>query len=330
MDTNEIRVALIGCGRQAERHSKYFGGMGDGVRVVATADTDLERARRIAERHGCPWYSDYREVLERPDVNTVVIVLPHALLAEVAIAAAKAGKQILCEKPMAINVRQGEQVVGAADAAGVLLMIGGQHRYRAVVRTMQQLVAAGEIGRPYLIEEVRKTPGFGPGYPTWYRKVELTGGGVLQNSTSHSLDLIRFVMQREITAVSAVLGRYVHDIEGEDSGILTLRFDDGSIGVTIQSWKAYGSRVEVTGTDGQLKIEADNILYVNKGSGWKEVARTPEGEDEREKLDRYFVRCLREDLVPSPSGHEYMGVVRAIEAAYRSAEVKREVSTADL
>lgn len=327
---NEIRVALIGCGRQAERHSKYFGSMGDGVRVVATADTDLDRARRIAERHGCSWHSDYREVLERPDVNTVVIILPHALLAGAAIAAAKAGKQILCEKPMAINVRQGEEVVGAADAAGVKLMISGQHRYRTVVKTMQQLIAAGEIGRPYLIEEVRKTPGFGPGYPTWYRKMELAGGGVLQNSTSHSLDLVRFIMQREIAGVSAMLGRYVHDIEGEDSGILMLRLDDGSIGVTIQSWKAHGCRVEVTGTGGQLKIEIDNVLYVNKGAGWKEIMRTPEGEDEREELDRYFVRCLREDLPPSPGGYEYMGVVRAIEAAYRSAEVKREVSTADL
>ncbi len=327
---DEIRVAIVGCGRQGERHSRYFAGMGEGVRVVATADADVARAKKLADVHGCQWYTDYRDVLARDDVNAVVDVLPHALLARFVVEAAAVGKHVLCEKPLGVNAAEAEEAVRACEQAGVTLMVGAQHRYRAVVRGLREIVASGEIGRVYLLEEARKTRGFDPGYPSWYRSKEMTGGGQLQNSTSHSLDQIRFVMGMEIAGVSAMVGRYVHAIEGEDSAALLLRFEDGTFGTSAQSWNASGTRLEVTGTRGQAKIEIDNALYIHNGVSWREVLRTPEGEDERRDLDRQFVRCLREGLPPSPSGREYLGVVRAIEAAYRSVELRREVSTSDL
>ncbi len=327
---DEIRVAIVGCGRQGERHSQYFARMGEGVAVVATVDADATRAKKLADAHGCEWYTDYREVLARDDVDAVVNVLPHALLARFVVEAAAAGKQVLCEKPLGVNVAEAEEAVSACERAGVVLMVGAQHRYRAVVRGLQEIVVSGEIGHVYLLEEARKTRGFNAGYPTWYRSREMTGGGQLQNSTSHSLDQIRFVMGKEIAGVSAIVGRYVHDIEGEDSAALLLRFEDGTFGTSAQSWNASGMRLEVTGTRGQAKIEIDNTLYLHDGNSWREVLRTPEGEDERYLLDSYFVRCLRDGLPPSPSGREYLGVVRAIEAAYRSAELRREVSTSDL
>jgi UDP-N-acetylglucosamine 3-dehydrogenase len=322
---SDLCFGIIGVGRFGTRHANNLSSM-EGVEVTAIADVVEDRARALADKLGASWYIDYRELLSKEDVDAVVIALPHKFLAQAAIAAAQAGKQILCQKPMALNYAEGERVVEAAERAGVKLMVYGQNRYRTDYRAARDLVQSGDIGEFYLLEEARKFRGFGEGYPEWFKSKEMAGGGVLQNFTCHSIDVIRWVLGREVSSVYAMMDRcYFEACEGEDNAVILLRFDNGGLGSSVQSWSTSGSWMEITCTKGRVRVE-NNMVSLRTNGDWKEIARRDPAEDERYMLEEYFVRCLREEeLGPSPSGREYLGVIHTIEAAYRSAEEGREV-----
>jgi predicted dehydrogenase len=325
---SDLRIGIIGVGRFGTRHASNLSSM-TGVAVTAIADLDADRAKALADQFGASWYTDHRSLLDQRDVDAVVIAVPHKFLSEVAIDAAQAGKHLLCQKPMALNSRDGERVVAAAEDAGVKLMVYGQNRYRADYGAARELVQSGELGEFYLLEEARKFQGFTEGYPDWFKSNDLAGGGVLQNFTCHSVDVMRWLLDREVASVYAMMGRYYfEDIEGEDNAALLLRFDNGAIGSSVQSWSTNGNWMEITGTKGRLRIE-DNVVSLRTNGGWQEVARRSPTEDERYMLEAYFVSCLMDGLEPSPSGREYLGVIRTIEAAYRSAEAGREVTLAE-
>lgn len=326
---SNLRFGIIGVGRFGTRHANNLSNI-EGVEVTAIADIVEDRAKALADKLGASWYIDYRELLDKADINAVVIALPHKFLAEAAINAAQAGKQVLCQKPMALNSAAGEKVVEVAERAGIKLMVYGQNRYRTDYRAARDLVQSGDIGEFYLLEEARKFRGFVEGYPDWFKSKELAGGGVLQNFTCHSIDIIRWVLGQEVSSIYAMLGQYYFkDVEGEDNAAILLRFDNGGIGSTVQSWSTSGGWIEITCTKGRVRIE-NNVVSLRTNGDWKEVARRNPSEDERYMLEEYFVRCLREGLEPSPSGREYLNVIRTIEAAYRSAKEGREVKIAEI
>lgn len=326
-----VRVGVIGAGRFGQRHAQNMSRIG-GARVVGIVDVVEDRARSVARLVDCEhWHTDYQELLARHDVDAVVVALPHAHLAEAAIASARASKHVLCQKPMALSTRDALDVVRACEEAGVVLMVYGQNRYKTIYRRAREILDTGEIGSPYLVEDTRKFRGFADAsYPGWFKSRQLAGGGVLQNFTCHSFDVLRWVLQQEIVSVAAMLGRFVFaDVEGEDNAALLLRFSDGTLCSCVQSWTSSNNRLEVTGERGRMKVVGETLL-LDRGGGYESVVTTPDGEDERFLLEAHFVRCLTEGAPPSPGGREYLGVIRAIEAAYLAAEQRREVQTGEV
>lgn len=325
----KLKVGIIGAGRLGTKHAQDFATVPD-VKITAVADTVPEKGELLRGKYEATFYPDYNKMLAKEKLDAVAIALPHSSLSEAVVAAAQSGVHVLCQKPMGCNYKEGLAAVEACKRAGMKLMVGGQRRYRADYQKLHELIKSGELGDVYLVEGVQKFKGFtATDYPDWYCSKRICGGGALQNFT-HILDMIRWVSGKEIAEVFATMGRYYHSIEGEDTAILGMRFDDGTIGNCTYSWSTTGGGLEMTGTKGRAKIE-NNVVYLTKDDkNWNALAVHPPDSDERLALDHYFIRCIREDLEPSPSGEEYLGVIATVEAAYTSFETKKLVTTEEV
>ena len=191
------RGALIGCGFIAnQKHLPALAKLGDRIELVAFCDLAEERARRAAARYGTPdaaVCADYRELLRRPDVDVVYVLTPNRSHCELTVAALEAGKDVLCEKPMALNSAEAKRMCEAAKASGRQLTIGYQNRYRPDSRYLKRAVEDGELGEVYMAKAhaVRRR-----GIPTWgvFLNEAEQGGGALIDIGTHALDMTLWIL----------------------------------------------------------------------------------------------------------------------------------------
>ncbi len=236
----KIGIGVIGCGAIAvEAHLPNYAADGR-ARLVAVADVDRARAEEAAARFGVPHiYEDYRELLARGDIEAVSICTPNDVHAEQAIAAAQAGKHILCEKPMAISLEQAEAMIAAASAAGVQLMVGFTHRFYSFNERAAALIAEGAIGKPYTVRV--RFAHRGP-YESWSARSDWffdrrrAGGGAVLDMGIHALDLTRFLLGEEIESIWASIATLAHPIEAEDAAVLCLQLTGGALGYIETGW----------------------------------------------------------------------------------------------
>ena len=148
-NAREIRVALVGCGRISANHFDAIQKV-DGVRLTAVADSDEDRARTAGAAQRVPWYSSYAELLKHADCDVVTICTPSGLHSSQGIAAARAGKHVITEKPMSITLEQADALVQACDDAGVRLFVVKQNRLNPSIQLLKRAVDKGRFGRIYL------------------------------------------------------------------------------------------------------------------------------------------------------------------------------------
>ncbi|MDQ3243437.1 MAG: Gfo/Idh/MocA family oxidoreductase, partial [Gemmatimonadota bacterium] len=144
-----FRVALVGCGRISANHVDAIGRI-DGVEIVAVCDSLAERARAVGEPLGVPWYNQYEKMLSGTDCEVVTIATPSGLHPAQGVLAARAGRHVVTEKPMAISLRGADELVHACDAAGVHLFVVKQNRLNAPVQMLKRAVDRGRFGRMYM------------------------------------------------------------------------------------------------------------------------------------------------------------------------------------
>lgn len=253
MSDNEghLRVGVIGCGRVAEaRHLPALGGL-DGARVVALADTDAARLEALGRAHGVArLHKDHRALLDEDGIDAVAVCTPPRFHAEAVLAALEAGKHVLVEKPLALDLEECDLLVEAARARPSLkVMVGFNLRWHRLVRGARDVVRRGDLGpfkmaRTVLTSGVRKSPDF----PDWRTRRE-TGGGALFELGVHHLDLLRFVTGGEVEEVSAM------GASGEETTALAARMSGGAL-VTAAFCERTGEshEIEIFGEDGWLRI----------------------------------------------------------------------------
>jgi len=147
--SREFRIALVGCGRISKNHFDAIQKV-DGLRLSAVSDIAEDRARAMGEEHKVPWFTNYSDVLSSADVDVVAVCTPSGLHAAHGIAAAKAGKHVVTEKPMAITLEQADALVEATDVAGVKLFVVKQNRLNPAVQLLKRAVDKGRFGRIYI------------------------------------------------------------------------------------------------------------------------------------------------------------------------------------
>ncbi|MGB7159506.1 MAG: Gfo/Idh/MocA family oxidoreductase [Tepidisphaeraceae bacterium] len=271
MPPSDMKIGLIGCGQLAQGvHLRALSTL-SGAHVTALADPDAARlteASRLAP--GAAKFADWRQLLALPDVDAVIISAPNAFHAECAVAALNAGKHAYIEKPLALSVEQGRKVldVAAEREPTLVAVMGFNYRFNPLYRRVREIVRGGALGQIVSVRSVFTTKG--SAVPAWKRD-RATGGGVLLDLASHHVDLVRFLLGREI--IEAQASTRAVRFKG-DTASLRLRLDDG---VLVDSFFSLNStdddRLEILGTHGRLAMDRYRGWDVEFTSAGAEASR---------------------------------------------------------
>jgi myo-inositol 2-dehydrogenase/D-chiro-inositol 1-dehydrogenase len=260
-----LRLGLIGAGRIGQVHAATIAQRVPGTELVAVTDPVLAAAEAIAARYRVAAVpSDAHAMLADPAIDAVLICTPTDTHAELIIAAAAAGKQIFCEKPVALTLAETDAALAAVERAGVQLMLGFNRRFDASYARVRRAIMAGEIGTPHTVHLISRDPA---PPPIEYIK---PSGGIFLDMAIHDWDMARFLAGSEIEEVYVQGGVMVDPAIGAagdiDTHVTLMRFASGAIGTVDNSRRAvygYDQRVEVFGSAGAIQI--DNS-YPNSGT----------------------------------------------------------------
>ena len=259
--------AIVGCGLIADFHTKAIAGISNARLVMATSRRE-ENARRVAEPYGARWTTDWRAVLRSPDVDIVNICTPSGAHMPYAVAAAKAGKHVVVEKPLEITLARCDRIIAATDEAGVGLVTIFPSRFGQAAQAIKEAVDAGRFGQMVLADAYvkwwRDQAYYGPG--RWQGTRKLDGGGALMNQSIHTIDLLRWFVG-PVKSVTGFVGKLGHKaIEVEDAAVAALEFANGAFGTiegTTAAYKGYPRRIELCGTRGSVFLEGSDITLWN-------------------------------------------------------------------
>ncbi|NPV07269.1 MAG: Gfo/Idh/MocA family oxidoreductase [Anaerolineae bacterium] len=344
MGEDRVRFAVIGLG--AGRHHAERLRSAPHAELVSLCDADEDRLGRVADQFGeCERTTIYEVLLSRPDIDAVVVALPNFLHAPVTIAALRAGKHVLCEKPMARTAAEAAEMLQASRETGRKLMIHFNYRFTPAAVALHRFASEGGLGEVYHARSWwHRTRGI-PGLGGWFTSKELAGGGPLVDLGVHRLDLALWLMgypkpESVCGATYSALGREIAARQGksfdvEDMASAFVRFENGATLVLEASWAANGELREEMLT--QIYGTRAGILHRNVDAGYQfeaRIFREREGEyvavapklpAEVETPQEHFARCILEDRQPSATGEQGLEVMRILDAIYQSAERGEEV-----
>jgi predicted dehydrogenase len=295
--------------------------------MVAIGSQTEEHAREFAERWNVPlWTTDYDALLQRGDVDAIHLCVPHDLHASMSIAALKAGKHVLCEKPIALTLDEADAMIAAATAAGKILMVNHNQRFVEGHVMARECVRRGLIGEPFLA-----TAAFHMFHlPQGFRAdAARNGGGVVMDSGVHWLDLLNWIVG-EVESVHAVAGRFVHHhITAEDTAAITFTFKNGALGQFNITWGLHGKSMfeplKILGTQATLRVENDKLTFETregKQSAKQLAEREPWARDVRQRFEgfsgrdsvrlsvEHFIDCVRDGHQPMVAPEEARDALR--------------------
>ncbi|MEP9379037.1 Gfo/Idh/MocA family oxidoreductase [Aquabacter sp. CN5-332] len=259
-------IAIIGCGLIGQKRAKAIGGDN---RVVACADLEAARAEALAASTGAAATTDWRAVIERSDVDVVVVATPHNSLAEITLAAVKSGKHVLVEKPAARRSRELDAVIEARDRAGVKVHVGFNHRYHRSLQKAHELITSKALGELMFIRG-RYGHGGRVGYEKeWRADPKLSGGGELIDQGPHLIDLSRWLMG-DFTKVEGFAHTYFWNMPVDDNAFLTLRTaheQTAFLHVSCSEWKNLFS-MEIYGREGKIELNGLGGSYGVERTTW--------------------------------------------------------------
>ena len=280
--TDKLRVGIIGSGGIAEgAHAPGYKAIPDDCELVACCDVRPERAKAFAERFDLAhWYTDYRELLALPDLDAVSVCTPPFMHRDATVAALDAGLHVLCEKPMAMNVAEAQDMVAAAERAGKVLTIGHQQRFSPAAQAVKRAVDAGELGDIYYAKTAALR---NRGAPTWgvFHIRKLNGGGPLIDIGVHALDVTMWLMgsPRPVAVFGATYMALAHrpglknrmgtinveEYDVEDLAAALIRFDNGATLMLETSWllqmtERGASYTQLFGTEGSARLDPFQIV----------------------------------------------------------------------
>ena len=328
-----IRVGILGMGAISQIVHLPILSEREDAQVIAVADSDRPKAETLAARFGVPKVLGDQELVFDKDVEAVVICTPNYLHEPLAVAALKAGKHVLVERPLALTPEGVGRVLDAADSAGRCLAVAINHRFRPDAGALASFVAAGELGGVCTVRGsslTRMTPSL---RSTWRQSSE-QGGGVLMDLGVPMLDLAFWVAgYPSITRVSAVFHRSDDPVENVASVFAVA--DSGTAFSVDVSWSLFADadrhQLRVMGTDGSGSMPPLEIHRQLRGRPTDVTPRQPKprgGENPftnayRRLLDHFVRGTLGECHVPRPT--EQVSLMRVAQAAYRSAKYEREI-----
>lgn len=325
-----MKVGLIGARLQGQRRAPVIQDF-PGTELVVIGAAHIESAQGLATKMGCEAVVGWESVVNKKDLDAVVVCTPPHLHAQISIAAMKSGKHVLCEKPLARTLQEAEAMVEAARVNRVKLKCGFNHRHHPAIQKAKKWLDRGRIGK---LNFIRCRYGIcgRPGYEKeWRAKPEIVRGGHLMEQGIHAIDLSRWFLG-EFTEVAAITANYFWKIEPlEDNAFVLMRTRKGriaSIHSSLTQWKNLFS-FEIFGSEGYITVEGLGGSYGNERVliGKREFLK-PFAEDvvefrgkDRSWYEEWkeFVESVEENREPLGSGYDGLVAMRLVNAAYESA-----------
>lgn len=258
---NHTRIGIVGCGGVAAQHLTAW--HKSGAIVTALCDLQLEAAKRLSERCAAATvYPDYSSLLDSATVDAISICTPPFIHEEIAVAALNRGIHVLCEKPLAHTIEAAQKIAKAQQRSQALLMPAFRHRFLPGIRKVKEWIEAGKIGQLVYFSNTFCGPSFSI-KDRWFSDQALAGGGCMIDTSSHSVDLFRFLCG-EIVEQHAQTHTALEGIKVEDSSILTVKSATGVLGVMQAAWVAgVGvAELQVMGQKGRILYDYRNINEV--------------------------------------------------------------------
>lgn len=342
-----IRVAIIGCGKIAQvRHIPEYLENKD-AEIVGYFDYNHERAEELARKFGGKAYQTLDELLADPAIEAVSVCVPNRMHAEDTIKALRAGKHVLCEKPMATTLEESEEMVRAARESGKKLMIDQNQRLTKAHVIAKKLIQDGMIGR---VVTFRTTFGHGgpetwsidPGKSTWFFDKSKSGIGVMADLGVHKTDLIQYLLGQNVVATTArLLTLDKKDASGkpisvDDNAICIYEMEGGAVGTMTASWTYYAGEDNSTiiyGTNGTMRIysykDPKYSIRVNLNDGSEinyavDKIQTNDNQTTTGIIDA-FIDCIEHDHKPLIDGAEVLNAMRAVFASIESSQKGQRV-----
>ncbi len=344
MAMTDVGVGLVGSGFVSALHAEAFRRV-PGTSLLAVASPTAGHAESFARAHSIPrWCSDYRALLDDERIGVICIGAPNHLHRDVVVDAARAGKHVICEKPLARTLAEADEMTAACRAAGVLLLYAEELCFAPKYVRAKQLVDAGALGRLFHVAHSEQHDG---PHSEWFWDIERSGGGVLMDMGCHAVELCRWMYGKPaVVSVTAELGTYLHADRtlGDDHAVGILRFEGGQLGVIAVSWAKPGGfddHAELIGTGGVSYVDLvrGSALPTFSSTGYAYAAEKAPSDrgwsypmfDELGNYGyvaemQHFVDCVRGLAEPLETGEDGREVLRILCAMYRAAGTGAPVS----
>lgn len=348
---NKIRIGIIGAGNIGGVHAGEFSKLADECEITAITDAYLPLAEDKAKQYGIAnVVASPEELIQRTDVDAVIIGVPNQFHAPLAVQAIEAGKHVLLEKPMGINGDAARQILKASQASDSVVMVGHQMRWESVPMQIKEQIDRGELGKIY----TAKTGWFRrkgiPGWGTWFTQMGQSGGGPLIDIGVHMLDLALYLMgnPKPVSVYGATYAEFGPSRKGigtwgkpnwngtydvEDLATALIKMEDGSTLSLEVSWAVHmdtdnspfihlmGSEggASYRGSKGKLLTEKFDRPFET------ELSKSDNDEGERARLSRHFLACIREGKQPITSALTGLTNNLVLDAIYESSRTGNEV-----
>lgn len=344
-----INYGIIGCGLIADWHAQSVKILEKTkpVKLYAVTDTVAERAKTFADKYGIKVFASVEEMLSSPEIDVVSICTPSGFHSSLACDAARHGKNIVVEKPMAITKEQLDEVEKTCDRYNVKLSSISQLRYENGIVKTREAIISGKLGKMVCGDVYMKMYRSKEYYANggWRGTIKLDGGGALMNQGIHGVDLLQYIMG-PVKSVYAKCKTLVHSIEVEDTAIALIEYESGALGTieaTTSVYPGYAKRFEFHGEKGTIKLEETSFLEWNiegeekpedieiVGSTTHNSANRPDGI----ALDGHILQigdmidALTENRAPFIDQHEGRKPVDIILAIYESSASGKPVDLAE-
>jgi len=339
----KVGVGLVGSQFISSIHAESLKTVSD-AEIIAVMSPTIGNAKKFASKHGIPHhFTDLDEMLSMEEIDMIVIGAPNSLHCEIALKAAQAGKHIVVEKPLCMNLAEADLMIETCKKVNVKLMYAEELCFTPKYVRLKALLDEGALGRPVLLKQSEKHDG---PHADHFWDVEKSGGGVTMDMGCHAIEFFRWLNGRKpIKSVYAQMTTSVHKDKtiGDDNAIIILEFENDVIAIAEESWTKLGGmddRAEIHGSEGVAYadvLQGNSIqAYSKKGVGYAvEKAGNTVGWSFTmyEEIWNYgfpqefahFVDCVKNDKKPAVTGEDGRAVLEVIFAAYESAGTHKKV-----
>ncbi len=338
-----VKVGIIGCGKIAQvRHiPEYLDN--PNAKLTGLYDLNQQRAKDLAEKYGCRSYESIVDMLADPEIDAVSVCAANHVHAEITIAALKAGKHVLCEKPMATKLKDCQMMVDTAEQMGKKLMIGQNQRFAKAHVEARKLIQRGDIGNVLTFKTT-----FGHGGPetwsidagpqNWFFDKKRAAMGAMADLGVHKTDLIQYLLNDTVEETTAkVMTLDKKDSNGnligvDDNAICIYKMKSGIIGTMTASWTYYGEEDNSTiiyGTEGMLKIYHDpkyciELIRKDGGKVFYDIDQIQTNDNQTKSgIIDSFVESVENDTEPAVPGKSVLSAMKAIFGSLKSSELGR-------